>query len=270
MRIALAIADAAEVSERRAIGTFARPERGLSSGMTPGVITTLGLIAIVGSAVLVGAAVVIKHHDRARAGAIVVGAALVWISVRIVKSVVDRPRPPDPLVHTSGQSYPSAHAANSVGWLALAIALTVVIPTRAKRSRGFVISRLTRISDWSPLTYQERDDTRAGSPFALCRRPRRGSARAGNMAWTRSLTSRFFCPSHRRSCPPDYSCSMGCRWCDPSVPTGASITQRCRPARASRARDPVLPRLARTVRRALVRRRSPTPARRRPRGLRNA
>ncbi|MGO9909038.1 MAG: phosphatase PAP2 family protein [Solirubrobacteraceae bacterium] len=97
------------------------------------IVTTLGLIAIVGSAVLVGAAVVIKHHDRARAAAVVVGAALVWISVWIIKSVVDRPRPPYPLVHTSGQSYPSAHAANSVGWLALAIALTVVIPTRVGR-----------------------------------------------------------------------------------------------------------------------------------------
>ena len=51
----------------------------------------------------------------------------------IIKSVVDRSRPPHPLVHTSGQSYPSAHAANSVGWLALAIALTVVIPTRVGR-----------------------------------------------------------------------------------------------------------------------------------------
>ena len=47
--------------------------------------------------------------------------------------LVDRPRPPNPLVHTSGQSYPSAHAANSVGWLALAIALSVVTPNRAAR-----------------------------------------------------------------------------------------------------------------------------------------
>ena len=61
------------------------------------------------------------------------GAALAWFSVWIVKSVVDRPRPPDQLVHTSGQSYPSAHAANSVGWLALALALTVAIPTRGRR-----------------------------------------------------------------------------------------------------------------------------------------
>jgi len=109
------------------------------------VVTTLGLIAIVGSAVLVGAAVVIKHHDRARAGAVVVGAALVWISVWIVKLVVDRPRPPDPLVHTSGQSYPSAHAANSVGWLALAIALTVVIPTRAGRIAAITCGALLAV-----------------------------------------------------------------------------------------------------------------------------
>ena len=97
------------------------------------IITKLGLIAIVGSAVLVGAAVLIKHRDRARAAALVVGAALAWIGVWLVKSLVDRPRPPDPLVHTSGQSYPSAHAADSVGWLALAIALTVVIPSRGGR-----------------------------------------------------------------------------------------------------------------------------------------
>ena len=52
-----------------------------------------------------------------------------WVSVWITKALIGHPRPPHPLVHTSGQSYPSARAANSVGWLALAIALTVVIPT---------------------------------------------------------------------------------------------------------------------------------------------
>ena len=41
--------------------------------------------------------------------------------------------------------------------------------TRTERSRGFVTSRLTRISDWSPLTDQERRGTRPGSPFVLCR-----------------------------------------------------------------------------------------------------
>lgn len=95
------------------------------------VVTKLGLIAIVGSAVLLGAALLIERRYRVRAAALVVGAAPAWVSVWIVKSLVDRPRPPDPLVHTSGQSYPSAHAANSVGWLALAIALTAVISPAA-------------------------------------------------------------------------------------------------------------------------------------------
>jgi hypothetical protein len=40
--------------------------------------------------------------------------------------------------------------------------------TRTKRSHGFVSSRLTRISDWSPLADHERADTRVDSPFALC------------------------------------------------------------------------------------------------------
>jgi membrane-associated phospholipid phosphatase len=109
------------------------------------VVTKLGLIAIVGPAVLVGATVMIKRHDRARAIALLVGAGLAWITVRITKSVVDRPRPPHPLVHTSGQSYPSAHAANSIGWLALAIALTVVIPTRAGRLAAITAGALLAV-----------------------------------------------------------------------------------------------------------------------------
>ncbi|MDQ6806168.1 MAG: hypothetical protein M3065_14690 [Actinomycetota bacterium] len=41
--------------------------------------------------------------------------------------------------------------------------------TETQRSRGFVSTGLTRISDWSPLTDEERITTRPGSPFALCR-----------------------------------------------------------------------------------------------------
>jgi undecaprenyl-diphosphatase len=97
------------------------------------IVTKLGLIAIVGMAVLVAAWLLIRRRRRTRAAALVAGAALAWVSVWITKAVVDRPRPPEPLVHTSGESYPSAHAANAVGWLAIAIALTAVIPTRGAR-----------------------------------------------------------------------------------------------------------------------------------------
>ena len=97
------------------------------------VVTKGGLIAIVGSGVLLVAWLLIRRGYRARAATVVLGAALAWVSVWITKTVVDRPRPPVPLVHTAGQSYPSAHAANAVGWLALASALTVVVPNRAAR-----------------------------------------------------------------------------------------------------------------------------------------
>jgi undecaprenyl-diphosphatase len=98
------------------------------------VVTALGLIAIVGPMLLLGAAFLIQRRRRARAAVLLVGGALAWISVWITKAAVDRPRPPAPLVHTAGQSYPSAHAANSIGYLALAIALTVAIPSRIGRT----------------------------------------------------------------------------------------------------------------------------------------
>ncbi len=97
------------------------------------VVTRLGLIAIVAPVFAFGALLLIKHRERIRAVVLIVGAALAWILVWILKLVVDRPRPPGPLVHTTGQSYPSGHAANAVGWLALAIALTVIIPSRSGR-----------------------------------------------------------------------------------------------------------------------------------------
>jgi undecaprenyl-diphosphatase len=113
-------------------------------------ITKLGLIAVVGTALVVGAAFLFIRGYRPRAAALVIGGAIAWLAVWIVKYVVDRPRPPRPLVHTSGQSYPSAHAANSVGWLALAIAMSVVIPTRGGRigaiAAGALITVLVGLS----------------------------------------------------------------------------------------------------------------------------
>lgn len=114
------------------------------------VVTTLGLLAIVGPVLLVGAALLIHHHRRARAAALLIGAALAWISVWITKAAVDRARPPAPLVQTSGQSYPSGHAANSVGYLALGIVLAVAIPSRIGRiaaiAAGALIAALVGLS----------------------------------------------------------------------------------------------------------------------------
>jgi membrane-associated phospholipid phosphatase len=113
-------------------------------------ITNLGLIAIVGPALVLGAVVLIWRRARPRAAALLIGGALAWVSFWITKVAVDRPRPPAPLVQTTGQSYPSGHTANSVGWLALAIALVVVIPTRAGRiaaiAAGALLNALVALS----------------------------------------------------------------------------------------------------------------------------
>jgi membrane-associated phospholipid phosphatase len=114
------------------------------------VVTTLGLIAIVAPVVLLGAAFVFRRGYAARGAALVAGAALTWIGVWLVKTVVGRARPPSPLVHTAGQSYPSAHAANSIGWIALAVALAPVIPSRCGRiiavTAGAILAVLVGLS----------------------------------------------------------------------------------------------------------------------------
>ncbi|HEY1592640.1 MAG TPA: phosphatase PAP2 family protein [Solirubrobacteraceae bacterium] len=108
-------------------------------------ITTLGLIAVVGPAVALGGAWLISRRRGARGASLIAGAALAWLTVWIAKSLVDRSRPPAPLVHTAGQSYPSAHAANSVGWFALAIALAAVISVRGGRIAAIAAGALLAV-----------------------------------------------------------------------------------------------------------------------------
>jgi membrane-associated phospholipid phosphatase len=103
------------------------------------IITVFGVIAIVGPALLIGGALLTRSGRRMHAAALVSGGALTWLLVWIIKAAVDRPRPPAPLINTTGQSFPSGHAANSVGWLALGIAVAVLIPTRGGRVAAITI-----------------------------------------------------------------------------------------------------------------------------------
>ncbi len=102
------------------------------------IITTFGLIAIVGPAVLLGAGVLARAGHRARALTIAAGAAGTWVTVWITKWAVDRARPPAPLVHTAGQSYPSGHSANAVAWLVLGIGVGALL--RTPRARAVAIA----------------------------------------------------------------------------------------------------------------------------------
>jgi membrane-associated phospholipid phosphatase len=58
----------------------------------------------------------------------VVGMALIILLVHGIKTWTDRPRPLDPLVSSSGSSFPSGHAAYSTlyAWIAVTVAFRVV------------------------------------------------------------------------------------------------------------------------------------------------
>jgi len=60
--------------------------------------------------------------------------ALVFAGVHIAKDALGRPRPLDALVGTSGWAYPSGHAAYSVCWVAVAVALRHALPGLAARA----------------------------------------------------------------------------------------------------------------------------------------
>ena len=57
------------------------------------------------------------------------------------KAAVDRPRPVDALVETAGSSFPSGHAAYSIVWVAIAVALARDVPGLAGRA-GVLITAL--------------------------------------------------------------------------------------------------------------------------------
>ncbi|MEO8092111.1 MAG: bifunctional DedA family/phosphatase PAP2 family protein [bacterium] len=67
-------------------------------------------------------ALALKRHWTEMA-VLVAALAIAYAAVPILKEVIDRPRPPDPLVGAGGQSFPSGHAAYAViyAWLAMTV-----------------------------------------------------------------------------------------------------------------------------------------------------
>jgi undecaprenyl-diphosphatase len=89
------------------------------------VVTAFGSpAALVAVSAIAGLWFAIRGH-RAELWILVAGAALMLIAVPEFKDAFDRPRPTGALVEAGGPSYPSGHAAYSVVYSWLAIALTV-------------------------------------------------------------------------------------------------------------------------------------------------
>lgn len=110
---------AADVAERLRDGTLLDVARYLTElGSTP-VILGLLVFALV---VLVAAR---RFYD---AGAILLGALLLFVSVQALKYGIDRPRPNGALVAAEGPSFPSGHASYATAWIAVAVAFARALP----------------------------------------------------------------------------------------------------------------------------------------------
>ncbi|MFA9269693.1 MAG: bifunctional DedA family/phosphatase PAP2 family protein [Baekduiaceae bacterium] len=97
------------------------------------IVTAFGSFAVVGVATLIAVGFLLVR--RRVADALVLGVALVLsqIAVHLTKELVERPRPADGLVDAAGWSFPSAHAAHAIVWIALAVALARAVPFLAGR-----------------------------------------------------------------------------------------------------------------------------------------
>jgi membrane protein DedA with SNARE-associated domain len=95
-------------------------------------VTNLGAWAVAAAVTVTASAFLAWRRRVPDAITLVVGFALVIVSVKIAKTAIDRPRPLMPLVHTEGQSFPSGHAAYSVAYVAVAVALARTVPWLAR------------------------------------------------------------------------------------------------------------------------------------------
>jgi undecaprenyl-diphosphatase len=114
-------------------------------------ITWLGSGGFVWPLTAVCAALLAWRRRWAELWVLLGGMALIQVGIVGLKDLVDRPRPPAPLVHASGSSYPSGHAAHSViyVWLGVTIVLRLrpgMARATAVVSAGFVLTALVGLS----------------------------------------------------------------------------------------------------------------------------
>jgi membrane protein DedA with SNARE-associated domain len=97
------------------------------------VVTNLGSLPVAVALVAVAWVVLLWRREFVESLVLGVGLALAHAVVHITKAATDRLRPPDALVAVDLSSYPSAHAAYAMTWVAVAVVLSRVLPSVASR-----------------------------------------------------------------------------------------------------------------------------------------
>ena len=115
------------------------------------VVTFFGSGGLTWALAVVGAALLAWRRRWVEFWVLLAGMMITQIGIWELKDAVDRPRPPEPLVSSSGSSFPSGHAAHSVIYLWLAV--TIVLRLRPGMARatavvvtGIVLTALVGLS----------------------------------------------------------------------------------------------------------------------------
>jgi undecaprenyl-diphosphatase len=98
------------------------------------VFTHLGSSAVLVPVVFVAVVFLLSRRRITEGLVLLSGSVFTVIAVHVAKDAVDRPRPSDSLVDTTSASFPSAHAAYSVAYVAIAIALSHAFPRFVHRA----------------------------------------------------------------------------------------------------------------------------------------
>lgn len=96
------------------------------------VVTVLGSGWVVIPVALAAAALLARRGRWVEVAVLAAAVTLTSVATALLKALIDRPRPFDPLVDAAGSAYPSGHAAHSILYPALAIMAVVVLRPRVK------------------------------------------------------------------------------------------------------------------------------------------
>jgi membrane protein DedA with SNARE-associated domain/membrane-associated phospholipid phosphatase len=105
------------------------------------VVSAIGSLPVVGAFTLAGSALLAIRRRPVELAVLVISAVAVYAAVHITKGAIDRPRPPHPLAGAAGSAYPSAHAAYSTVYVALAVIASRVLSGTVSRA-GVVFAAL--------------------------------------------------------------------------------------------------------------------------------
>jgi membrane protein DedA with SNARE-associated domain/membrane-associated phospholipid phosphatase len=106
------------------------------------VVTFLGSGAFIWTLTVVCAAMLAARRRWAEVAVLLVAMTMTSVGFHEIKDAVDRPRPDDGLVDTSGSSFPSGHAAHSVLYLWLAVTIVLRLRPGMARKTAVVLTGL--------------------------------------------------------------------------------------------------------------------------------